>query len=249
MASSALLVSNVEQVPISGRRHVVFVSRGIERQLGESSFEQILQSRAQDMVSEQSAEYRTLRRVVERLIKHSGQPALMQEQWQLVLLRDPTPNAMVLPGGKIVVFTGILPIMQNEDGAAIILAHEISHVLARHAVERLGWQAIGALFSVLISIVLGQPPDALLNVVGFAGLPFSRKHELEADVIGLHLATRACFDYTEGKRVWQRMAQLPGAQRATDFFDTHPSSDKRERKMLELEPAMKELAKKCNCLQ
>ncbi|KAG8844331.1 hypothetical protein FRB96_003090 [Tulasnella sp. 330] len=183
-------------------------------------------------------------------ISSEGQKRLRQE-WEVFVIRDDsTPNAFVTGGGKIFVFTGIMPLMKNDDGLATVLGHEIAHQALRHISESASdLKVMGAL--VMFLELLGL--DVGLTRVGLTFLmllPNSRKHETEADSIGLRLMAQACFDPRESVGFWERMNDFEEETDAHikakswfnmpsfgDFLHTHPATPKRIAAMQQLIPA------------
>jgi predicted Zn-dependent protease len=151
--------------------------------------------------------------------------------WQFNVIASDTPNAFALPGGYVAIYTGLLPVVANEDGLAAVLGHEIGHALARHGGVRLSLQQVMQFGQVAAGAVFGDMGyDAQRTIMGVFGmgaqvgvlLPFSRTHESEADMIGLELLVRACFDPREAPRLWERMAELGGGERPSELLSTHP---------------------------
>ncbi len=169
-------------------------------------------------------------------------------QWEFNLVDAKEVNAWCMPGGKVVVYTGILPVTQNEAGLAVVMGHEIAHAIAQHGNERMSQemlaQGLGAVGSVLTS---GNPtvnnifnsiyaPGAQIGVL----LPNSRKQELEADKFGLIFAAMAGYNPNEAVPFWERMAKLSGGQKPPEFLSTHPSDETRIQKVkVYAEEAMK----------
>ncbi|KAI9142122.1 peptidase M48 [Paraphysoderma sedebokerense] len=120
------------------------------------------------------------------------------------VINAPVQNAFVLPGGKVFVFTGILPVVKNEDGLAVVLGHEIAHQVARHSSEKLSWLKVLMLAQFLLSFVFDTSLffNRMFLELGIL-LPFSRKMEVEADEIGLMLTAQACYDPREAIGLWQ----------------------------------------------
>jgi len=155
--------------------------------------------------------------------------------WQVSLIRSSQINAFCLPGGKIVVYTGILPITQNESALATVLGHEMAHATSRHGSQRVLEQNLAqtALTGVAMSLS-DMDYDKQRAVMGALGagtqfgvlMPFSRKHESEADEIGLLYMARAGYDPRESIRFWQRMENAGGAQ-SPEFLSSHPSHGSR----------------------
>lgn len=235
-------LANQETVPVTGRRHLVGMSPSQEMQLGLQSFRQVLSSYRE--VSSGPA-YEQLQRVGARISKAVGKN---DYEWQFVLLDDPQINAFALPGGKVAVYTGILPVAQNEDGLATIVGHEIAHVVARHGAERVAHQTLAQLGGVAMSASVGEmaPEKQRLLFAAFGMgtqvgvlLPFSRKHESEADFIGLQYLTDACYNPEEAPRLWERMGS---ANRGAppEFLSTHPNPSTRVAQFQEWLPKARE---------
>lgn len=157
-------------------------------------------------------------------------------QWEYNLVQSDEVNAWCMPGGKIVVYTGLLPITQNEAALAIVMGHEITHALAQHGNERMSQGMVQQLGGAALSIALADKPaetQALFmnaygigTQVGFA-LPFSRKDEYEADKFGLQFAAMAGYNPQEAIPLWQRMEKAGGGNRPPEFLSTHPSEGNR----------------------
>lgn len=165
--------------------------------------------------------------------------------WQFNVIASDTPNAFALPGGYVAVYTGLLPVVENPDGLAAVMGHEIGHALARHGAERMSQQQLVQFGQVAAGAVVGDMGyDAQRMVAGVFGmgaqvgvlLPFSRTHESEADMIGLELLVRACFDPREAPRLWERMAKLGDGSRPADILSTHPDPEARARAFEQVMP-------------
>ncbi|KAI8144340.1 peptidase family M48-domain-containing protein [Fennellomyces sp. T-0311] len=164
-------------------------------------------------------------RTARRIVQVSGMDDL---QWEFHVINSPEPNAFVLPGGKVFVFTGILPIVENEDGMAAVLGHEVAHQLARHSAEKLSFAKI-ILVVQLTMMLFGIDPSYLFNQLAMNFIltkPFSRKCETEADEIGLQLMAQACYDPHEAVNMWKRMERAGGGD-IPQFMSTHPSHKNR----------------------
>lgn len=167
--------------------------------------------------------------------------------WEFNLVDDPTVNAWCMPGGKIVFYTGILPICQDETGIAIVMGHEVAHALANHGGQRMSAAQVQALGAVGVAVGgqaagMNQQTQGILNQAYGLGsqiggmLPFSRAHETEADKIGLYLAAIAGYDPDQGAALWGRMAAKSGGQAPPPFMSTHPSNESRIAFLKELAP-------------
>lgn len=173
--------------------------------------------------------------------------------WEFNVVDDPnTVNAFCMPGGKVVVYTGILKVTQNEDALAVVMGHEIAHALANHGNERMSQGLVAQLGLTSLDLALSQKPaqtrNLLLSAAGAGAqvgvlLPFSRKHESEADEIGLYLMTMAGYNPSEAAPFWGRMAKSGGGSRPPEFLSTHPDPVRRSKKLQELVPKAHQYAK------
>lgn len=167
--------------------------------------------------------------------------------WDFNVVNDNTVNAWCMPGGKVVVYTGILPITQDETGLAVVMGHEIAHAIARHGNERMSQaialQGAGMTLEILTAQKPGVTRDIFLQSVGIGSqlgmLAYSRKHETEADKMGLVFMALAGYDPREAPKFWQRMSQ-GGGQAPPELLSTHPSDETR---MHDLEAYMPEALK------
>lgn len=188
---------------------------------------------------------------VETYLKNNGYASELQNfQWEFNLVADNQANAFCMPGGKIVVFEGILPLTKDETGLAIVLGHEIAHAVAKHSAEQLSKQMrqqyaaqIGGtvLSQVAKSKGLGSGTVSLIDMAGkigfkFANLKYSRDNESEADHLGVIFAAMAGYDPQQAIPFWQRMAQQSGSSGKSDLFSDHPSNEKRIAALQQLMP-------------
>ncbi|MEO6611152.1 MAG: M48 family metallopeptidase [Chitinophagaceae bacterium] len=161
---------------------------------------------------------------------------LANYRWEYNLVDNKEANAWCMPGGKIVVYTGLLPITQNEAALAAVMGHEVSHAIFNHGNERMSQGLIQQLGGVALSVALADKPSETQNLfmgaygVGTAVgvlLPFSRKHELEADHYGLIWTAMAGYNPREAIALWQRMEQASNGQKPPEFLSTHPAEGRR----------------------
>lgn len=169
--------------------------------------------------------------------------------WEYNLVEDPAVNAWCMPGGKIVVYTGLLPITQNEAALAVVMGHEVCHALLQHGNQRMsqqmGAQAVQAGLAVALANKPAETQNLFMAAYGAGAqvgvlLPFSRKNELEADRWGLIMAASAGYNPREAIALWQRMEKAGGGQKPPEFLSTHPSEGSR---ISELEKLMPEALK------
>lgn len=188
----------------------------------------------------------------ERYLNANGYPGYLNDyKWEYNLVDSKEVNAWCMPGGKIVVYSGILPITKNEAGLAAVMGHEVAHALANHGQQRMSAGQLQQLGEVAGNIALSKHPEnqQIFNSVYGLGtsvgvmLPFSRSHETEADKIGLTLMAIAGYDPIAAADLWQRMqAQEQGTP--PEFLSTHPASTTRIQNIRSWAPGAKEDAKK-----
>jgi predicted Zn-dependent protease len=152
--------------------------------------------------------------------------------WEFNVVESPEVNAWCMPGGKVVVYTGILPITKDETGLAVVMGHEIAHAVAQHGAERMSQGLLQELGGVALSVALAKEPAETQNLfyaaygvgttVGVM-LPFSRTHESEADRLGLIFMAMAGYDPNAAVDFWTRMAAQKGGAAPPEFLSTHPS--------------------------
>ena len=210
--------------PITGKRAFLPVPISADVQLGLEALDQYVD---QSKVVTRGTDAEMVQRVMERLVVAAGVDGEPYE-WSVRLIDEPeTVNAFALPGGPMAVYTGILPVTQTEAGLAVVMGHELGHVLARHGMQRVTRQQ-GAAF-MLSAFDLGQWGEAAGLAYQFAiELPFGRGDESESDHIGLILMARAGYDPREAPRFWARMAELSGGQQPPEWMSTHPSHETRQ---------------------
>jgi len=213
--------------PETGRKSHVAMSTHEEALLGLQTYQQVL---AQSESIDSGPELEMIKQVASRLARATGK-AGGDFDWQVSLIRSSQVNAFCLPGGKVVVYTGILPVAQNESALATVLGHEMAHATSRHGSQRVLEQNLAqtALTGVAMSLsdMDNDKQRAVMGALGAGAqfgvlMPFSRKHESEADHIGLHYMARAGYDPRESIRFWQRMENAGGAQ-PPEFLSDHPS--------------------------
>lgn len=226
--------------PETGRKSHVGMSVQQESALGFQSYRQVL---AQSQTIDSGPELEMVKRLAGRLASATGQ-AGSNFDWQVSLIRDPKVNAFCLPGGKIVVYTGIIPVAQSEAALATVLGHEMAHATSRHGAQRVLQQNLAQTAMTGVAASLSDMDyDKQRAVMGALGagakfgvlMPFSRKHESEADHIGLIYMARAGYDPRESIRFWGRM-ESAGASQPPEFLSTHPSHGTRIQQLETLMP-------------
>jgi predicted Zn-dependent protease len=245
---AALVVAACATVPVTGRSQLMLVSAQEEAQMGAAAFQQLSREEAKKgrLVSPEQdpAVYRRVRAVGDRIIRAAGLERAYQ--WEYMVIRSPEANAAAIAGGKIIVYTGILPVMANEAGMAAVLGHEVGHVLAHHTGERLSQAGLtqAALAATAAALTGGSGggvgAEMVMAVFGLGAqygvlLPYARSQESEADHIGLILMAKAGYDPREAVALWQRMGQ-GGGQAPPEFLSTHPGHGTRIAQLQQLMP-------------
>lgn len=245
--------SNQSVDPYTGEKVLIdgSITPTQEVAMGLQAYEQILsQERPVDPNSQVARDVNEIsRRLIAKvpeveaaLAEESGQqPNRVWEhfQWEVNVIQSEQANAFCLPGGKMAVYTGLLPVAQNADAVAVVMGHEIAHALLRHGAQRMSQQKLGQLGQ-MAGAAGGLDPQQQQMMQAALGygflLPYARKHETQADEVGLMLAAAACFDPQEAVPLWERMGQASGGRAPPEFSSTHPSPDTRIRDLQALMP-------------
>lgn len=216
--------------PITGRRQISLVSGDQEMQLGLTEFEKM---KKETPISKDPAANALLQKVGKRVAAAAAKD-LPTAQWEFVVFESKEANAFCLPGGKIGVYTGILPITKDEAGLATVLGHEVAHAAAHHGGERMSQQMAAQGFGEVAGIAITDPKyqamfQAAYPTVTQVGvlLPFSRKQESEADQIGLHYMARAGYDPEAAVAFWERFSAAMGKSSTPTLLRTHPVDEVR----------------------
>ena len=200
-----------------------------------------------------------IKAAAEKYLTYLGQTQYLQDyRWEYKLIDNKEVNAWCMPGGKIVVYSGILPITKDDSGLATVMGHEVSHALANHGAQRMSASQLQQLGAVGVAVATGsksqenqqiwQQAYGVTTQYG-AMLPFSRGHETEADKIGLTLMAIAGYNPDESITFWQRMAAQSGGQAPPEFLSTHPSDATRIANLKALIPEAKALAAKVGVIR
>lgn len=230
-----------------------------EKALGLQAYQQILaQERPLDPNAPQSRE---IQAIAQRLIAKVDvvETALAQEhglkpthfardfEWEVNVIPSEQANAFCLPGGKMAVYTGLIPVARTVDAMAVVMGHEIAHALLRHGAQRMAQQKLTQIGQ-MAGAASGMDPQQQQMVMSAMGygylLPYARSHETQADEVGLMLAAAACFDPQEAVPLWERMGQASGGQSPPEFASTHPNPGTRIQNLQALMPKAMEYRKK-----
>ena len=226
--------------PYTGEKVLIDSSISVdqEKELGLQAYEEILSQ--ERPVDPNSPIAQQVRGIAQRLIEKVPEVAnaIAQEHgnpitpiwekfdWDVNVIQSEQANAFCLPGGKMAVYTGLIPIAQNADAVAVVMGHEIAHALLRHGAQRMSQQKLTQIGQ-MAGAMSGMDPQQQQMVMAAMGygylLPYARQHETQADEVGLMLAAAACFDPRESVPLWERMSQSSGGQSGSEFASTHPN--------------------------
>ena len=239
----AFIAVQCSSVPLSGRSQLSLVSND---KIFPMSYDQYDQVKKESQMIEGTDQSRMVKRVgtriqraVEQYFQEQGQSNYLSDyRWEFNLIKeDETVNAWCMPGGKVAFYTGIMPICKDETGVAVVMGHEIAHAIANHGSERMSQQYAASTGLGIASVLLtgGAGPtlssEMILQAAG-AGtslgiLAFSRKHESEADKLGIYFMAMAGYNPQEAPKFWERMSSNSGGKAPPEFMSTHPSHDTR----------------------
>ncbi len=241
----ALGFSACMKVPYTGRKQAVLLSFDQETQLGTDAYAEILKEETVVTSGTLAGQVNTIARAVSRRTPRPYRDL----PWEFKLLASESVNAFALPGGKVAVYTGIVPVLANEAGMASVLGHEVGHVVARHSAERMTGTLLLQLGLAAADIGLSNTElhDELMAMLGLGVtvgvvLPFSRANELESDYLGGIFMAKAGLDPKESWAVWERMTEL-GGDNPLPLLSTHPSNSKRIQRLKEELPTFEKYYK------
>lgn len=225
-----LAAAACQTVPVTGRSQLVLISQGEETAMGLDSYQQVIQK---SKVSTDPRLNEQVTRVGRRIAEATGRT---DYQWEFRVIEDKQVNAFCLPGGKVAVYTGILPVTRDDDGLAAVLGHEVAHAVARHGAERLSQSmVVQSGLGVVQAGLAARDPIVVQGVTAALGagasvgllLPWSRAQESEADHLGLIYMAKAGYQPRAARDLWVRMSELSGGNQKVEFLSTHPSDTTR----------------------
>lgn len=239
--SGLILLFCCQPVPLTGRRQFRLIPDQLLTSLSFDSWQSTLQQYGTETGTPESelvqnVGTRIKNATIQYLKQENASDQLKGFQWEFSLLDDTAVNAFAMPGGKVGVFKGMLPVAQTEEGLAVVIGHEIAHVIAKHGNERMSQLLVIQLGGIALQEALEKYPqqtrDLALTAFGIGTqlgilLPFSRLHESEADRLGLIFMALAGYDPRTAVDFWQRMAELQASQPVPEFLSTHPSYETR----------------------
>ncbi len=245
-----LLLVACSTVPITERRQLNLIPTDSMLSMSLQQYDQFLK---ENKLSDDREKIRRVKRVgrriqeaVEQYFAEQGKAdRLANYEWEFNLVESDQVNAWAMPGGKVVIYEGILPVTQNEAGLAVVMGHEIAHAVARHGNERMSQAMLARYGTVALGQALKNSPAltqqlwmmafGLGTQVGVM-LPYSRMHESEADHLGLIFMAMAGYDPHEAVDFWQRMAEEKDGESPPEFLSTHPTDQKRITRIKEMMP-------------
>jgi len=239
LVSVALFLHSCQSVPLTGRSQLSLIPESDMVSMSLTNYDEFLK---ENKLSTNKQQAEMVKRVgakmaaaVEKYLNDNGFGSYIENfKWEFNLVDSDVPNAWCMPGGKVVVYSGILPYTQDESGLAVVMGHEIAHAVARHGNERMSHAMLVEMGGVALSTALQEKPDetkALYNMAYGATtqvgvmLPFSRKHEYEADQMGLIFMAIAGYDPRSAVAFWQRMSTNSGG--TPEWLSTHPVDQNR----------------------
>jgi len=242
------VVISCQKVPLTGRSQLNLIPDSQLNAMALQAYTQFLNEN-RPVNNDQAAMVKRIgsrvQTALEQILREQNQSSAIQGfKWEYNLVESKDVNAWCMPGGKVVVYTGLLPITQNEAALAIVMGHEIAHAVARHGGERASQQMVASGLLQAGGVVVGQNPTLVNQIVLQAAgagtqlgmLSHSRSQESEADEIGLYVAALAGYDPQESVRLWQRMANASKGSKPPEFLSTHPSESTRISRLQKLMP-------------
>lgn len=223
------------KTPYTQRSQLILMSQSQELSLGEQSYKETL---SKSQVVTNTKEAKKVQEIGQKIAKIANRSDF---EWEFNLVQSDEKNAFCLPGGKVVVYTGILSVAKNDDQLATVISHEIAHALARHGAERMSTSMVAQGVQTVGNIVLGtqgsQYTQAFNVAFGLGSqygvvMPYGRMQESEADEIGIYLMKEAGYNVNEAVKFWENMNE--GNTQGIEFFSTHPNSDTRIKNIQEI---------------
>ena len=250
-----LLLSSCGSVPLTGRKQILLVS---DQEVLASSLTQYSDYMKSAPVSTNAKGKAMVTRVgkkiaaaTEQYLKSNGMEAEVRNfAWEFNLVKDDQVNAFCMPGGKIVVYEGLLKLVSSDDELAVVVGHEVAHAVAKHSNERMSQQMIAQYGAKILTQALSNKSEAIQKagstIYGLGAqygvtLPFSRKHETEADYMGLIFMTMAGYDPNVAITFWQKMSE--GGASVPEFMSTHPSDATRIKDIQKILPELNKYRK------
>lgn len=254
-----IFLSNCSTIPLIGRKQMLLIPESQLVTMGATNYTGFLDTMP---LAQNTSDTRKVKEVgenisgaVEKYLTELGlQDRIKDYNWEFNLIESSVPNAWCMPGGKICFYTGILPYTKNIDGIAVVMGHEIAHAIARHGNERMSQQLLVSASGMILSEFMTSKPEQTQSIflsafsiganVGLL-LPYSRKHEYEADKLGLIFMAIAGYNPQEAVEFWTRMSEM-GGTKPPEFLSTHPADEKRIENLKKVLPEAMEYYNKYN---
>lgn len=254
LAVTFFILTGCGSVPVTGRKQMLLVSDQEVLTLSLQQYDEFMKTAPKSTDKTNTALVqkvgRNIANAVESYMKANGMSSLVNDySWEFNLVKSTDVNAFCMPGGKIVVYEGILPVTKDETGLAVVLGHEVAHAVAKHSNERMSQAVLQQYGSAALGMALDGKSTAVQQIASSVYglgtqlgimLPYSRKQELEADQLGLIFMAMAGYNPQMAESFWIRMSQNSGGGSTSEFMSTHPSDGTRIKKIKEeLPEAMK----------
>ena len=241
-------------VPITGRKQFIILPDYAMLSMSLQQYNEFLKTNKISSNQEQTQMVKKVGRKIQMAVEQyftdkNMSYTLKDYKWEFNLIESEEKNAWAMPGGKVVVYEGLLPITKDEAGLAVVMGHEIAHAIAKHGNERMSQVLIVQMGGMALTKAMAEKPEKTrrlwMTAFGVGAqfgvmLPFSRYQESEADHLGLVFMAIAGYDPNEAVEVWKRMAEMKEGQAPPEFLSTHPSDETRIRKIKETIPKVKQ---------
>ncbi|MDV5120838.1 MAG: M48 family metallopeptidase [Candidatus Scalindua sp.] len=241
-------------VPITGRKQFIILPDYAMLSMSLQQYNEFLKTNKISSNQEQTQMVKKVGRKIQMAVEQyftdkNMSYTLRDYKWEFNLIESEEKNAWAMPGGKVVVYEGLLPITRDEAGLAVVMGHEIAHAIAKHGNERMSQGLIVQMGGMALTKAMAEKPEKTrrlwMTAFGVGAqfgvmLPFSRYQESEADHLGLVFMAKAGYDPNEAVEVWKRMAQMKEGQTPPEFLSTHPSDETRIRKIKETIPKVEQ---------
>jgi len=247
----ACMLSNCSSVPLTGRKRTAWLPESELSAMANEQYAQVIQqgpiSSNTVMTNQVKGVGNRIARAATKYLTDNGYTDLLANfNWEFNLIESDQINAWCMPGGKVAFYSGIMPICATDAGVAVVMGHEVAHAIAQHGNERMTHSLMQQLGAVSLAVAVSDKPQetqALFFAAYGIGtevggmLPFSRKHESEADELGLIFMAMAGYDPHEAPKFWERMAATTGGGAPPEFLSTHPAHSTRIKELERLIPS------------
>ena len=253
-----MLAAACTSVPVTGRQQLNIVSNSSVIQMSLKEYDDFLKKHKlsdneKDTQMVKGVGLRIQKAVEQYFSERGMSPLLEGYKWEFNLVEDKAVNAWCMPGGKVVVYTGLLPVARDEEGLAVVMGHEIAHAVANHGSERMSQGLVAQMGGIALAVAIQDKPQQTqqlwMTAFGLGAtlgvmLPYSRLHENEADELGLIFMAMAGYDPRKAVDFWERMAKKKGDKAPPEFLSTHPSDETRINNIKALIPTAQDYYKK-----